>query len=230
MEINDEIANITKEHDTKSFDNEIFFKMIKKFIQNEFSYYNEIDSIILFGSLATLTFTEESDIDLCILFKEGTKREREDFIFEKLLDLEKKINKSIQGVFIFPEDIQNWDKSFIENVLAEGKLIFGNSHYYDFFIKYLKLEPFQLITLNLRDMDNSDKMKIKRILYGYKTKKTYSNKIYSYNKEGLVQKLNGIRLGRGSFIIPENHITMIIKKLSSFNIKVSSYRIWMQKV
>ncbi|MHA1439419.1 MAG: nucleotidyltransferase domain-containing protein [Promethearchaeota archaeon] len=230
MELNSGIGKESKDIINQSIIYDKFLKMIKHLVQNNFSKYNEIESIILFGSYTTLTFTEESDIDLCILLKKNTKKHYEDLLFDKFLDLGKHLDKSIQCVFIFQEDIKKWDRTFIENILAEGKLIFGSPSYYDLFIKYLKLEPFQLITLNLRELDNSAKMKIKRILYGYKTKKKYSNKIYSYNKKGLVQNLKGIRLGKGSFIIPENQMTSIIEKLSSFDVKVSSYRVWMQKI
>ena len=146
------------------------------------------------------------------------------------LSLEKELNRSVQCIFIFPEDINNWDTIFLENILAEGQLLYGNSNFYKELIKVLDLKPYQIITLNLRALNNSDKMKLKRILYGYKTSKKYSEKIYRYQKRGLVKEFQGIKLGRGSFIIPEKFLLFIETKLKEFDIKFSNFRAWMQEI
>jgi len=203
---------------------------IKNFIDSKFPKYEEIESIVLFGSLASGKFNEESDIDICVLFKQNTPKIMEDTIFNYFLSLGKELNRSIQCVFFFPDDINNWDTIFIENILAEGQLLYGNSNYNDILIKTLELKPYQIITLNLRLLNNSDKMKLKRILYGYKTSKKYSKKIYRYQKRGLVKELQGIKLGRGSFIIPEKFLLFVETKLKEFDIKFSNFRVWMQEI
>lgn len=203
---------------------------IKSFIEINLSKYKEIESIILFGSLASGKFTQESDIDICVIFKENAPKNLEDTIFNYFLNLEKELNRSIQSVFIFPENIKNWDSIFLENILAEGQLLYGNSNYYEVLIKALDLQPYQVITLNLKKLDNADKMKLKRVLYGYKTKKKYSKKVYKYQKKGLVKELKGIKLGRGSFIIPEKYFNMVENKLREFDIRFSSFRAWMQEI
>ena len=203
---------------------------IKNFIDSKFPKYEEIESIVLFGSLASGKFNEESDIDICVLFKQKTPKILEDTIFNYFLNLGKELNRSIQCVFFFPDDINNWDTIFIENILAEGQLLYGNSNYNELLIKTLELKPYQIITLNLRLLNNSDKMKLKRILYGYKTSKKYSEKIYKYQKRGLVKELQGIKLGRGSFIIPEKFLLFVETKLKEFDIKFSNFRVWMQEI
>ncbi len=203
---------------------------IKNFIDSKFSKYEEIESIVLFGSLASGKFNEESDIDICILFKRNTPKMLENTIFDYFLSLGKDLNRSIQCVFFFLEDINNWDTIFIENILAEGQLLYGNSNYYEILIKTLEFKPYQIITLNLRALNNSAKMKIKRILYGYKTTKKYSEKLYKYKKDGIVKKLEGMKIGRGSFIIPEKVLIMVENKLKEFDIKFSNFRVWMQDI
>ncbi len=203
---------------------------IKTYLKKKISKYPEINSILLFGSYATKTFTEESDVDSCIIFKNRASKSSEELVFEHFLSLGKEIDKSIQCVFIYPERIHDWDRIFIENMLAEGKLLYGNSNYQDTLKKALQLDPYQIITLNLRRLDKSNKMKLKRILYGYKTSKKYSDKIYSYQKQGLVYKLKGVKLGRGSFIIPEKEFPIIEKELYKFDILFSRLRVWMQKI
>ncbi len=203
---------------------------IKIFIDNNLSKYGEIESIILFGSLASGKFSEESDIDICVIFKQSTPKNLEGSIFNCFLNLEKELNCSIQCVFIFPEDINNWDTIFLENILAEGQLLYGNSNYYETLINALEFKPYQIITLNLRALNSADKMKLKRILYGYKTIKKYSKKTYKYQKKGLLKEIKGIKLGRGSFIIPEKYFLLVENKLKEFDIKFSNFRAWMQEI
>ena len=203
---------------------------IKTFIDNNLSKYGEIESIILFGSLASGKFSEESDIDICVIFKRSTPKNLEGSIFNCFLNLEKELNRSIQCVFIFPEDINNWDTIFLENILAEGQLLYGNSNYYETLINALEFKPYQIITLNLRALNSADKMKLKRILYGYKTTKKYSKKTYKYQKKGLIKEIKGIKLGRGSFIIPEKYFLLVENKLKEFEIRFSNFRAWMQEI
>ncbi len=203
---------------------------IKNFIDSKFSKYEEIESIVLFGSLASGKFNEESDIDICVLFKRNTPKMLENTIFNYFLSLGKDLNRSIQCVFFFQEDINNWDNIFIENILAEGQLLYGNSNYYEILRKTLEFKPYQIITLNLRAINNSAKMKLKRILYGYKTTKKYSEKLYKYKKDGIVKKLEGMKIGRGSFIIPEKVLIVVENKLKEFDIKFSNFRVWMQEI
>ncbi len=203
---------------------------IKNFIDSKFSKYEKIESIVLFGSLASGKFNEESDVDICVLFKRNTPKIMENTLFNYFLSLGKELNRSIQCVFFFPEDINKWDTIFIENILAEGKLLYGNSNYYEILIKTLEFRPYQIITLNLRALNSSAKMKLKRILYGYKTTKKYSEKFYKYKKEGIVKKLQGMKLGRGSFIIPEKVLLVVENKLKEFDIKFSNFRVWMQEI
>ncbi len=203
---------------------------IKTFIDNNLSKYGEIESIILFGSLASGKFREESDIDICVIFKRSTPKNLESSIFNCFLNLEKELNRSIQCVFIFPEDINNCDTIFLENILAEGQLLYGNSNYYETLINVLEFKPYQIITLNLTALNSADKMKLKRILYGYKTIKKYSKKTYKYQKKGLIKEIKGIKLGRGSFIIPEKYFLLVENKLKEFEIRFSNFRAWMQEI
>lgn len=209
---------------------EKIIKQIKTYIGNYLSKYEEIENIILFGSLASGKFNENSDIDICILFRPSTPKSMETTIFNYFLNLGKELDRSIQCIFFFPEDINSWDTIFLENILAEGYLLSGKPNYFETLIKALKLKPYQIITLNLRALNSSAKMKLKRILYGYKTSKKYSEKIYRYQKRGLVKELQGIKLGRGSFIIPEKFLFFVETKLKEFDIKFSNFRVWMQEI
>jgi len=203
---------------------------VKRFISENLNNIHEIESIILFGSYATKTYNDESDIDICILFKKGANRELEDIVFNYNLELGKIIDKNIQCIFIYHEDIRKIDRILLEDILAEGKLLYGTNLYYSLFFQMLDLESYHLITMDLKNINISEKMKIKRLLYGYKSSKRYSDKIYTYSKKGFLQKHNGIKLGRGSFVIPEKKAHLIEEQLNNFQVQFSRLRIWMQKI
>jgi len=208
---------------------EKIIKHIKNFIKKKLFRYKNIDSILLFGSLASGTFTNESDIDICIFFKKSTPKSMENDIFNNFLDLGKELNRSVQCIFIYPEEIENWDSNFIENILAEGRLIYGTSNFLEIPFKTLKLKPFLIIKFNLRELDKSIKMKIKRILYGYQTQKRYFKKVYQYQKDGLVQEIKGFKLGRGAFLIPEKYLWLIENKFMEYNVNFTHFRVWLQE-
>jgi len=108
------------------------------FLHNIISDNPQIESIILFGSYATKSYTSESDVDLCILFKQGTNRSSEIEIHEKILDLSKDLDLIIQCLYIYLEKIQNWDETLIEDILVEGILMYGSNKYKTIFQNELK--------------------------------------------------------------------------------------------
>lgn len=230
MKINSEQDLKTETTEKKDLEAQKIMQEISDFIENNFKKYNKIASIILYGSLARHELNDDSDVDICVLFEKGTDISLEGVIFDYFLDLGKEINRNIQCTFIFPEELDKWDSNFIENVLAEGKLIYGSKDFIKLFLNKIGLEPFQIVVLNLSNISNASKMRLKRILYGYTSKKRYSNKEYIYNKKGLIQKYKGQKLGKGTFLIPEKSFPFIKYELSQFDIKFYNIRVWIQKI
>ncbi|MFX1314146.1 MAG: hypothetical protein ACFFHD_16285 [Promethearchaeota archaeon] len=55
-------------------------------------------------------------------------------------------------------------------------------------------------------------------------------KTFRYQKKGLITKIKGIKLGRGSFIVSEKDFQLVENKLKEFDIRYSNFRIWMQSI
>lgn len=108
---------------------EFLLKKLKTFILNEFADNSQIESIILFGSYATKSYTSESDLDLCFLFKQLTIRSLEVEIHDKILDLSKELDLIVRCLCVCPEKIQDWDETLIEDILIKGILIYGSNKY-----------------------------------------------------------------------------------------------------
>jgi len=92
---------------------------IKKISKN----YSEIETAILFGSVARDQAEKESDIDVCIILKNDDTKSN---ISNKILDLEEKYDKNIDLIFTGPS-FKKLDRQFIETILLEGITIYGKN-------------------------------------------------------------------------------------------------------
>ena len=190
-------------------------------IKNVSKKYSEIESVIIFGSVARDQAGKESDLDVCIVLKNKNTKSN---ISNKILDLEEKYDTNINLVFT-DYSFKELDRQFIETVLREGITIYGKTP--DVSIQQLELEPYEIIKFDLSNLDQSKKMKIKRLLYGIKTKKKYKEKIYTNKQEGLVEKLGGLRIGIASILIPEKKSREIENILRENNVTLRKITIWL---
>lgn len=190
---------------------------IKKSSKN----YSEIETVIIFGSVARDQAGKESDLDICIILKNENLKSN---ISNKILDLEEKYDKNINLVFTNPS-FKNLDRQFIETILREGIVVYGKKP--DASIQQLELEPYEIIKFDLSNLDHSKKMKIKRLLYGIKTKKKYKGKIYTNKQKGLVEKLDGLRIGIASILIPEKKSWEIENILRENGVSLRKITIWL---
>ncbi len=183
--------------------------------------YSEIESVIVFGSVARDQAGNESDLDICIVLKNENIK---DNISNKILDLEEKYDKNINLVFT-DSSFKSLDRQFIETILREGITIYGKKP--DASIQQLELEPYEIIKFDLSNLDQSKKMKIKKLLYGIKTKKRYKGKIYTNKQEGLVEKLGGLRIGIASILIPEKNSWELENILRENGVSLRKITIWL---
>ncbi|KYK27014.1 hypothetical protein AYK20_03165 [Thermoplasmatales archaeon SG8-52-1] len=190
---------------------------IKKISKN----YSEIESVIVFGSVARDQARKESDLDVCIVLKNQDINSK---ISNKILNLEEKYDKNINLVFT-DTSFKDLDRQFIETILREGITIYGKTP--DASINQLELEPYEIIKFDLSNLDQSKKMKIKRLLYGIKTKKKYKGKIYKNEQKGLVEKLGGLRIGIASILIPEKKSWELENILRENGVSLRKITIWL---
>jgi len=92
---------------------------------------DRLDSVIVYGSVATGRATKDSDIDVLIIAEEGDKdaveREAVDISYD--IDYENSFETFIVPVFMTPREIGREIKSgsfFIKDILAEGVVLYDN--------------------------------------------------------------------------------------------------------
>ncbi|MFH1101976.1 MAG: nucleotidyltransferase domain-containing protein [Methanobacteriota archaeon] len=183
----------------------------------------DIQTIILFGSVARGQEHEQSDIDLCFIINDNQIKKD---LQQQILFLEKKYNKNINVVFA-SSTFEKLDRQFIETLLREGIVLKGK--FPEIPIQRLELEPYEIIKYDLSSMNQSEKMKIKRILYGISTKKKYKGKIYENKQKGKVEEFGGLRIGIASILIPEKMSWQIEDILRKHKITLRKITIWLSK-
>lgn len=100
---------------------EKYKKAVDEFVRRvEQDHRNEIESIILFGSVARGEAREDSDIDILIITKKEDFRLRRLFI-GKAFDIFMETGKNISVKVISHDDFRSQKNfSFLKNVIADG--------------------------------------------------------------------------------------------------------------
>lgn len=207
---------------------EEFREQIFKFVR--YASVGEVAYIFLFGSVAKGDADRRSDIDIFIVFdtydKDFENMEAKTRISELALTLEKEYDRRIQLIFT-NKNYEGLDGHFIEEVFKEGILLFAKSP--SIKVNGLNLEHYAMVMFSLEGLNSKDKMKIKRILYGYKTEKIVKGKRYKSEKVGFVQKLQGLRLGAGIIAIPSRNVPDIEKELNRLRLTFKEIDLWLTR-
>jgi predicted nucleotidyltransferase len=202
--------------------NEKIFDDLLKNLVKAFRKNNDIKTVVVFGSVARGDAKEDSDLDLCIVCSKKARKK----ISDKLLDFEKHYNKNISVIFT-DDKFTDLDRNYIETIVKEGKVLKGQLP--EISLNRLALEPYEVLQYDLNSLSQSDKMRVKRLLYGFTSKKRYKGKVYESRKIGLVKKIGGMRIGRASIMIPVSHVTEVEMALRELGAKLRRYTVWMSK-
>ena len=101
---------------------ENYTNLLKKLIPGLIHIFQDsITSIILYGSVARGTQTEESDLDIAVLIGAYTKEMHEQMT-DLVVDLELEYNKVLSVLLIDHDKFKEWDivMPFYKNVKKEG--------------------------------------------------------------------------------------------------------------
>jgi predicted nucleotidyltransferase len=191
---------------------------------------NGVAYIILFGSVAKGDADRRSDVDILVVLDtyshDFDTMEVKKMISELALTLEKEYDRNIQVVFT-NKKYEGLDEYFVEKVMREGIVIF--SHSASITIDGLESEPYSLIIYGLGDISIKEKMRVKRLMYGHRSKKIIKGKTYISEKIGLIHQLQGLRIAAGAVAIPQKKINDIENELNKLNITYKKLDIWLTR-
>jgi predicted nucleotidyltransferase len=196
----------------------------------DFARHASIDGvahIFLFGSAAKGEADRRSDVDLLIVLDtygdDYEESKTKTMISDLALTLEKQYDRRIQIVFT-NKGYKGIDAYFIEKVLKEGVLLYSKTPVIA--IDGLNAESYSLIVYSLEKLNQKDKMKVKRLLYGSKTRKIVENRTYENETVGLVQQLQGIRIGSGAIAVPQKGTRAMEDQLTNLNVIYKKVDLW----
>lgn len=88
-------------------------------------YGNLIDSIILYGSVARGTQTDESDVDIAVIMRPGATAEMHDRMLDMVVDLELACDKVLSVIRIDRDRFREWEMTlpFYQSIRKEGVVL-----------------------------------------------------------------------------------------------------------
>ncbi len=178
-----------------------------------------LNNIILFGSSARLSASEESDIDIFFDLSAPKKSQ---------LSLRSKLNKLAEQFYLTntafefrSRDINNeisikvgkldeWE-DLAQSISSHGIVLYG---------KYMKAPPgLKSYTVLSWEMPGKAKGALLNKIYGYRIgKKSYP---------GMLKKLDGKKIGGGTIMVPGKNRDIFIEVLEKYKINYSRYDVWM---
>jgi predicted nucleotidyltransferase len=199
---------------------------IYDFLSIVFDKTRDIENVILFGSVARGNFTKKSDIDL-FFDTLGSERKIERLISDSLYEFEAQANiKWKPRGLTFPIRVivgnlndKRW-ASLRRDLISEGLTLFGK-----FKTLPKNLAHHTLFIYKLEGIEEKEKVKVIRRLFGYKTKK--GRKIYQHT--GLLEKLNGIKLSKNIVLVPVTKTNELFEFFNKYKVKTTIRDVWFER-
>ncbi len=182
-----------------------------------------VRAVVLFGSTARGTATDDSDIDLLV----DCPEEKEDEVWAALLELDKRHDVSFSVIFYRRRDRRKFDAQFLESIIRHGRALYGSMP--SLSILDLDLQPLRLVSYQADHLSSRRRARLLRAIDGYRTKKRVGRKRYVMEKNGFLKDSGGWRVGRGAVIVPEEAAVAFDQLLREFGAKRSMVAIWCQR-
>lgn len=182
-----------------------------------------VRSAVLFGSASRGTAKEESDIDLFVDCDRGA----EGPAWKVLLALDRRFNVEFSVVFYRPEEREAFDKQFLESIVRQGRVLFGNPPVLT--TAQLDLQPLRLVSYRTGRLAPPKRAQFLREIDGYETRKRVGRKVYVVRKPGFLREAGGWRVGRGAVVVPEESIEAFDDLLRRYGATRSIIAIWSQR-
>ncbi|MCK4429018.1 MAG: nucleotidyltransferase domain-containing protein [Candidatus Aenigmarchaeota archaeon] len=188
---------------------------------------NELDSIILFGSVARGDFDEKSDIDLFINVRPKVNTKKMQKIVNSALNEFEDIvlhRWSLRGInlpikcIIGSLNSDRWS-ALRREIISSGITVFGRYKELPGNLKQSIIFSFQVSSL-----EPKDKVKVIRLLYGYKSKK----KQKEYKHRGILEEVDGFKLNRGAIAAPLESYQKIYDFFRKNKVKFKVREVWME--
>lgn len=173
-------------------------------------------SIVLFGSVARGDDNISSDVDIAIIHE----RKDESSLREKINEVKpERVQVTILNIKDLPKETE-----IVGALSGEGLLLHGNP----IIIKEreLNLRPKLLLNYTLSNLEQKEKVKVSRALYGYVSYSKHKGKNYKSEIKGIVEELGIKKMGRGLILADRRKAQEVINVFKKFNIMYKELPVW----
>ena len=180
------------------------------------------ERLIVYGSVARDTAAEESDLDVLIV----CRRDRHEALAHELFLLGARYDVTVSPFLVEPAELAGLDRQLLESVARDGRPLKGPP--LDPTVRTLDLRPHYLVTLYLDHLSQKTKVKLSRELYGYRTVRRYKRAKYASARKGLLDRVGGWKLGRGTVLVPAKVWPDLEAVLRKYRAKRWAFAVWVQ--
>lgn len=203
---------------------ELTRKVVFEFVENVAQF--DIFYVVLFGSVAKEKEKKDSDIDLFVVM--NTKGDVDDLedtekIKKAAFQLERKYDRDIQ-LLITNRNYDRVEDYTVQKIFGEGIILYARSA--EITMNGIRVEPFSFVSYDLSGLTHSKKMRFRNELYGYSTTRKYKKKTYKNIKQGLLEKLSGIKIGLGTVMVPKHALAALEKMLEAYKVAYKEREAW----
>ena len=183
----------------------------------------DVAGAIAYGSVARGTAGEESDLDLLVLAPRG----RHEALARELFRLGARHDVTVSPYLVDRGELAGLDPQFVESVTRDGIALKGPP--LDPTVGRLGLRPHVLVTLYLDHLPQRTKVALSRELYGYRSSRRYKRARYESRSEGLLDRVGGRKLGRGTVLVPAKAWPDLDALIRRHKGKRWAFTVWVQR-
>ena len=202
--------------------NPVKFENCLREVQRYIADRREVKSALVYGSVAVETAQPESDLDLLIV----APRDSHEELARDLYRIGARHDVTVSPYLVERTELETLDPQFLESVVRDGVVLKGKPLAPS--LRVLQLEPYQLVTLQLDRLNQREKVRLSRDLYGYSSERKYKRKRYRSHKIGFLERIGGRKLGRGTFLIPSRSWPELEALLEKRGGKRWAFTVWLQ--
>lgn len=192
-------------------------KLLKRFVE-KVKDLPHLQCIILFGSMARGEEDKRSDIDVLLVIEEENPKSRLPEIMGIVTSL--KPHREIKPVVT---NLADYDEEFLQTVIREGKVVWGKVVVTP---DRLLLRPYRLISYDLSRLEPSKKVKISRLIHGYRSKKVMDGETKSYVYAGLKDRYDVHVVSKNTVLIPERYARDFLHELDRHGAEYRQRTVW----
>lgn len=203
---------------------ELTRKIVFEFVENVTRF--DIFYVVLFGSAAKEKERKDSDIDLFVVMntkEDVDKHEDVEKIKKAAFQLERKYDRDIQ-LLITNRDYDRVEDYTVQKIFSEGIILYARTP--EVTMNGIRVEPFSFVSYDLSGLTHSEKMRFRNELYGYSTMRKYKKKTYKNIKQGLLERLSGIKIGLGTVMVPKHALAPLEKMLEAYKVTYKEREAW----